>query len=263
MKYLGIPYVWAGATPSGGFDCSGLVLYVYAKFGVQFPHGATMQAHMGDPVSLSQAQPADLVFFGTRPSTTTSASTSATASSSRRRTPATSSRSAGSPGAAARSSAATPSGCPDAPPRPAAAHCRRPARRGTLRACLGTYSSSSLSPASRSCIGVARLRRPQGRGASPSTARRLQAHHAAGRRPQPQGRRGHGRGRAPLGRRRAAHREHGAAADLAGPLQVVMSTFNEAMEPFYLLTGWLSGEQGLQRLASLEPRAPALSRHAL
>jgi peptidoglycan DL-endopeptidase CwlO len=65
MKYLGIPYVWAGATPSGGFDCSGLVLYVYAKFGIQFPHGATMQAHMGDPVSPSQAQPADLVFFGT------------------------------------------------------------------------------------------------------------------------------------------------------------------------------------------------------
>jgi len=64
MKYLGIPYVWAGATPSGGFDCSGLVLYVYAKFGVQFPHGATMQAHMGTPVSLSEAQPADLVFFG-------------------------------------------------------------------------------------------------------------------------------------------------------------------------------------------------------
>ena len=64
MKYLGIPYVWAGATPSGGFDCSGLVLYVYAKFGIQFPHAATMQAHMGHPVPLSQAQPADLVFFG-------------------------------------------------------------------------------------------------------------------------------------------------------------------------------------------------------
>lgn len=64
MKYLGIPYVWAGATPSGGFDCSGLVLYVYDKFGVEFPHGATMQAHMGDSVPLSQAQPADLVFFG-------------------------------------------------------------------------------------------------------------------------------------------------------------------------------------------------------
>jgi peptidoglycan DL-endopeptidase CwlO len=64
MKYLGIPYVWAGATPSGGFDCSGLVLYVYAKFGVEFPHGATMQAHMGTPVPFSQMQPADLVFFG-------------------------------------------------------------------------------------------------------------------------------------------------------------------------------------------------------
>ncbi len=64
MKYLGIPYVWAGATPSGGFDCSGLVLYVYAKFGIQFPHGATMQAHMGHPVPMPQAQPGDLVFFG-------------------------------------------------------------------------------------------------------------------------------------------------------------------------------------------------------
>jgi len=64
MKYLGIDYVWGGATPSGGFDCSGLVLYVYAKFGVDFPHGATMQAHMGAPVPLSKAQPADLVFFG-------------------------------------------------------------------------------------------------------------------------------------------------------------------------------------------------------
>jgi cell wall-associated NlpC family hydrolase len=64
MKYLGIPYVWAGATPSGGFDCSGLVLYVYAKFGVSFPHGATMQAHMGTPVPFGKMEPADLVFFG-------------------------------------------------------------------------------------------------------------------------------------------------------------------------------------------------------
>ncbi len=64
MRYLGIPYVWAGATPAGGFDCSGLVLFVYNKFGVQFPHGATMQARMGTPVSFAQMQPADLVFFG-------------------------------------------------------------------------------------------------------------------------------------------------------------------------------------------------------
>jgi cell wall-associated NlpC family hydrolase len=65
MGYLGVPYVWAGASPSGGFDCSGLVLYVYARFGVDFPHAATLQARMGTPVPLSQAQPADLVFFGT------------------------------------------------------------------------------------------------------------------------------------------------------------------------------------------------------
>jgi peptidoglycan DL-endopeptidase CwlO len=64
MKYLGIPYVWAGSTPSGGFDCSGLVLYVYAKFGVDFPHAATLQARMGTPVPFDQLQPADLVFFG-------------------------------------------------------------------------------------------------------------------------------------------------------------------------------------------------------
>jgi cell wall-associated NlpC family hydrolase len=64
MRYLGIPYVWAGATPSGGFDCSGLVMYVYAKFGVQFPHGATMQAYQGTPVPAGSVEPADLVFFG-------------------------------------------------------------------------------------------------------------------------------------------------------------------------------------------------------
>ncbi|MCX6372994.1 MAG: NlpC/P60 family protein [Actinobacteria bacterium] len=64
MKYLGIPYVWGGASPSGGFDCSGLVMYVYAKFGVSVLHGATLQARQGTPVPLSRMQPADLVFFG-------------------------------------------------------------------------------------------------------------------------------------------------------------------------------------------------------
>jgi cell wall-associated NlpC family hydrolase len=64
MKYLGIPYVWGGASPSGGFDCSGLVMYVYNKFGVSFLHGATLQARQGTPVPLDLMQPADLVFFG-------------------------------------------------------------------------------------------------------------------------------------------------------------------------------------------------------
>jgi cell wall-associated NlpC family hydrolase len=64
MKYLGIPYVWGGASPSGGFDCSGLVTYVYGKFGVDLLHGATLQARSGTSVPLGDMQPADLVFFG-------------------------------------------------------------------------------------------------------------------------------------------------------------------------------------------------------
>jgi cell wall-associated NlpC family hydrolase len=63
LQFLGVPYVWGGAGPSG-FDCSGLVLYVYAKYGVSFPHFAAFQANMGTPVPESQLQPADLVFFG-------------------------------------------------------------------------------------------------------------------------------------------------------------------------------------------------------
>jgi peptidoglycan DL-endopeptidase CwlO len=62
MQFLGTPYVYGGSSPSG-FDCSGFVMYVYAKVGVSLPHNAAAQYGYGTPVSRSQLQPGDLVFF--------------------------------------------------------------------------------------------------------------------------------------------------------------------------------------------------------
>ena len=62
MRYLGTPYVWGGASPSG-FDCSGLVMYVYSQVGVSLPHSSYAQYAAGVPVSYGDLQPGDLVFF--------------------------------------------------------------------------------------------------------------------------------------------------------------------------------------------------------
>jgi cell wall-associated NlpC family hydrolase len=62
MQYLGVPYVWGGASPSG-FDCSGFIMYVYAQVGVSLPHHAASQYGIGSPVSRSELAPGDLVFF--------------------------------------------------------------------------------------------------------------------------------------------------------------------------------------------------------
>jgi peptidoglycan DL-endopeptidase CwlO len=62
MRYLGTPYVWGGASPSG-FDCSGFVMYVFSQIGVSLPHSSYAQYGYGSPVSLGNLQPGDLVFF--------------------------------------------------------------------------------------------------------------------------------------------------------------------------------------------------------
>jgi len=62
QSYLGVPYIWSGASPSG-FDCSGLVSYVYGRLGVSIPHIAAQQFRFGTPVDRAELVPGDVVFF--------------------------------------------------------------------------------------------------------------------------------------------------------------------------------------------------------
>jgi cell wall-associated NlpC family hydrolase len=62
LRYLGVPYLWGGESPKG-FDCSGLVAYVYAQLGISLPHYAAAQYQLGVAVPRDQLQPGDLVFF--------------------------------------------------------------------------------------------------------------------------------------------------------------------------------------------------------
>lgn len=61
--FLGSKYVYGGASPSRGFDCSGLTMYVYKQFGINLPHSATAQSKIGTKVEKSNLQLGDLVFF--------------------------------------------------------------------------------------------------------------------------------------------------------------------------------------------------------
>jgi cell wall-associated NlpC family hydrolase len=57
---LGVPYVYGGASPAG-FDCSGLVMWVYARLGISLPHYTVAQWNATQPIS--SPEPGDLVFF--------------------------------------------------------------------------------------------------------------------------------------------------------------------------------------------------------
>ena len=63
-QYIGVPYRWAGSSPSSGFDCSGYTMYVFRQVGVKLPHSSRAQIHYGERVSRGDLKPGDLVFFG-------------------------------------------------------------------------------------------------------------------------------------------------------------------------------------------------------
>ncbi|WP_285530235.1 NlpC/P60 family protein [Streptomyces lavendulae] len=82
---IGMPYSWGGGAASGpttgsccspngssgsstvGFDCSGLVLYAYAKAGIFLPRTAAEQYAASEPIKTAEIRPGDLIFFGSTP----------------------------------------------------------------------------------------------------------------------------------------------------------------------------------------------------
>lgn len=64
MSQIGVPYQWGGADPSTGFDCSGLMLWAWARAGRSLPHSSRSQYAVTRRVSSADLQPGDLVFYG-------------------------------------------------------------------------------------------------------------------------------------------------------------------------------------------------------
>ena len=62
-RLLGVRYRYGGDSPRTGFDCSGLVRFVYGRVGIQLPHSSYAQFRLGRRVPRGGLRPGDLVFF--------------------------------------------------------------------------------------------------------------------------------------------------------------------------------------------------------
>ncbi|GAA3961366.1 hypothetical protein GCM10022407_05340 [Hymenobacter antarcticus] len=72
LAQRGTPYFYAGVSPITGFDCSGFILYTFARFRVPVPHSTALLISVGQPVARAEAQPGDIVVFtGTATTSTT------------------------------------------------------------------------------------------------------------------------------------------------------------------------------------------------
>jgi peptidoglycan hydrolase-like protein with peptidoglycan-binding domain len=65
QQFVGDPYVWGGESPTTGFDCSGLVQYIFRHFGIALPRTSYAQFDVGQRIPVADLEPGDLLFFAT------------------------------------------------------------------------------------------------------------------------------------------------------------------------------------------------------
>ena len=63
LQFRGTPYRYGGASPDAGFDCSGLVQYVFGQYGVAVPRDVSAQYRFGSRIGIDAVRPGDLLFF--------------------------------------------------------------------------------------------------------------------------------------------------------------------------------------------------------
>lgn len=65
-SFVGSKYSWGGSSPTTGFDCSGLLQYAFKAAGINLPRTAAQQGKVGQAVDRQQAQPGDMIWFGSK-----------------------------------------------------------------------------------------------------------------------------------------------------------------------------------------------------